>query len=131
MSHAYSSGALSSWSTGLFGCFSDVPNCCLTIFCPCITFGRIAEIVDDGNTSCGRACAVHALTGWLISCLYRSKMRKQYMLKRSPCDDCLVHLFCGRCALCQEYRELHIRGYDKQNRGGTMAVPKPGGGMSR
>ncbi|XP_074337444.1 protein PLANT CADMIUM RESISTANCE 2-like isoform X2 [Apium graveolens] len=136
MSHA-SSAALASWSSGLCGCFSDVPNCCLTFFCPCITFGRIAEIVDNGNTSCGSACAVHAILGCytgcgcLLSCLYRSKMRKQYMLKKSPCEDCLVHLFCGMCALCQEYRELHIRGYDKHSRGVTMAVPKPEGGMSR
>lgn len=87
--------------------------------------------------ACGRACAVHAILGCytgfgcLISCLYRAKMRKQYMLKKSPCEDCLVHLFCGSCALCQEYRELHNRGYDKHNRGVTMAVPKPEVGMSR
>ncbi|KAL1803442.1 hypothetical protein ACET3Z_032089 [Daucus carota] len=118
---------------------------CLTCFCPCITFGRIAEIVDKGNTSCAAACAVHALIGywtgcgWIFSCFYRSKMRKEYMLKKSPCGDCLVHFFCGLCALCQEHRELHIRGYDmslgwkgnmeKQNRGVTTA-PKPERGMS-
>ncbi|KAL1803445.1 hypothetical protein DCAR_0935137 [Daucus carota subsp. sativus] len=139
-----SSGALASWSTGLCDCFSDIPNCCLTLFCPCITFGRIAEIVDNGNTSCCRACLVHALIGYgtglgcLISCLYRSKMRKQYNLKKSPCEDCCVHLFCGHCALCQEHRELHNRGYDvaqgwkgnMEKQTNTMA-PKPQGGMSR
>ncbi|KAG6399046.1 hypothetical protein SASPL_140520 [Salvia splendens] len=34
------------WSTGLYGCFSDCDSCCLTLWCPCITFGRISEIVD-------------------------------------------------------------------------------------
>ncbi|XP_017226034.1 cell number regulator 2 isoform X1 [Daucus carota subsp. sativus] len=146
MTSPASAAAPTSWSTGLFGCSSDVPNCCLTCFCPCITFGRIAEIVDKGNTSCAAACAVHALIGywtgcgWIFSCFYRSKMRKEYMLKKSPCGDCLVHFFCGLCALCQEHRELHIRGYDmslgwkgnmqKQNRGVTTA-PKPERGMSR
>ncbi|KAI8538846.1 hypothetical protein RHMOL_Rhmol09G0135100 [Rhododendron molle] len=38
------------WSTDLFGCFEDVPNCCITFCCPCITFGQIAEIVDKGTT---------------------------------------------------------------------------------
>ncbi|KAL3501925.1 hypothetical protein ACH5RR_036374, partial [Cinchona calisaya] len=38
------------WSTGLCDCFSDVPNCCLTFWCPCITFGQLAEIVDKGST---------------------------------------------------------------------------------
>lgn len=46
------------------------------------------------------------------SCFYRSKMRQQHMLKKSPCGDCLVHCFCEYCALCQEYRELKTRGYD-------------------
>ena len=31
---------------------------CLTFFCPCVTFGRIAGIVDQGATSC---CASGAL----------------------------------------------------------------------
>ncbi|KAJ0763621.1 putative PLAC8 motif-containing protein [Helianthus annuus] len=38
------------WSSSLCACCSDVPNCCLTCWCPCITFGQIAEIVDKGNT---------------------------------------------------------------------------------
>ncbi|GFP83545.1 protein plant cadmium resistance 1 [Phtheirospermum japonicum] len=36
------------WSTGLCDCFSDFRNCCITCWCPCITFGQIAEIVDKG-----------------------------------------------------------------------------------
>ncbi|KAJ0763620.1 putative PLAC8 motif-containing protein [Helianthus annuus] len=68
------------------------------------------------------ACGVHgtlyaiieALTccGCLYSCVYRTKMRSQYGLKESPCNDCLVHFCCERCALCQEYRELKHRGFD-------------------
>lgn len=34
------------------------------------------------------------------------------MLEESPCGDCLVHLCCEPCALCQEHRELRIRGFD-------------------
>ncbi|KAF7826001.1 protein PLANT CADMIUM RESISTANCE 2-like [Senna tora] len=48
----------------------------------------------------------------MYSCMYRSKMRKLYMLQNTPCDDCLLHWCCECCALCQEYRELQNRGFD-------------------
>ncbi|KAK3421708.1 hypothetical protein EUGRSUZ_G02339 [Eucalyptus grandis] len=38
------------WSTGLCNCCDDFSSCCLTCWCPCITFGRIAEMVDRGST---------------------------------------------------------------------------------
>ncbi|KAL5553217.1 hypothetical protein UlMin_040618 [Ulmus minor] len=134
------------WSTGLFDCFSDFKNCCITCWCPCITFGQIADIVDKGSTSCSASGALFALitcvTGCscLYSCFYRKKMREQYALEESPCGDCLVHCCCEYCALCQEYRELQNRGYNMQigwqgnveekNRGVAMA-PVVEGGMSR
>ncbi|KAJ0430788.1 putative PLAC8 motif-containing protein [Helianthus annuus] len=40
----------SQWSSGLCDCTSDVSNCCLTCWCPCIPFGQIAEILDKGTT---------------------------------------------------------------------------------
>ncbi|KAL3830755.1 hypothetical protein ACJIZ3_019557 [Penstemon smallii] len=121
------------WSTGLCDCFDDVPNCCMTCWCPCITFGRIADIVDQGSTSGALYTLISCVTG--ISCIYsyfyREKMRKQYMLQGDTCNDCLLHCFCESCALCQEYRELQNRGFDmtlgwkgnveKQNQGVTMA----------
>ncbi|KDP38094.1 hypothetical protein JCGZ_04737 [Jatropha curcas] len=106
------------WSSGLCGCCSDVKNCCITFWCPCITFGQIAEIVDKGATSCATSGALYGLlacfTGCacIYSCFYRSKLRKQYMLQERPCNDCLVHCCCETCALCQEYRELQSRGFD-------------------
>ncbi|KAK9276406.1 hypothetical protein L1049_005939 [Liquidambar formosana] len=38
------------WTTSLCDCCDDVSSCCLTCWCPCIAFGRIAEIVDRGST---------------------------------------------------------------------------------
>ncbi|CAI9785359.1 unnamed protein product [Fraxinus pennsylvanica] len=90
------------WSTGLCHCFHDLSSCCLTCWCPCVTFGRIAEIVDRGSTCC--SC--------LYSCFYRSKLRGQYFLDESPCTDCCVHCCFETCALCQEYRELKNQGFD-------------------
>ncbi|KAA3466042.1 protein PLANT CADMIUM RESISTANCE 2-like [Gossypium australe] len=106
------------WSSGLCDCFSDWRNCCITCWCPCVTFGQIAEIVDKGSSSCGLNGALYTLIACVTgcaccySCFYRCKMRQQYMLKKHPCGDCLVHCCCEYCALCQEYRELKTHGYD-------------------
>lgn len=37
------------WSTGLCHCCDDPANCLITCFCPCVTFGQIAEIVNKGD----------------------------------------------------------------------------------
>ncbi|KAK1553742.1 hypothetical protein Q3G72_002902 [Acer saccharum] len=105
----------SDWAYGVFDCFSDCSVCCLTCWCPCVTFGRIAEIIDKRSSSCRVNGAIYCaiwLSGcaFLYSCAYRFKMRKQYHLEESPCRDSLVHFFCEGCALCQEYRELLSRG---------------------
>jgi Cys-rich protein (TIGR01571 family) len=133
----------STWSTGLFDCFSDPALCCLTCCCPCITFGRIAEIVDKGTTPCIASGGVYLLLSYLtgcgcmFSCCYRSKMKNQYNMEKDPCGDCLVHFCCESCALCQEYRELQNRGFEvslgwegnmsRQNPGVVMAPVVPGG----
>ncbi|THF96154.1 hypothetical protein TEA_001544 [Camellia sinensis var. sinensis] len=107
------------WSSGLFDCFSDASSCCLTIWCPCVTFGRIAEIVDEGGTTCCEGTTWYLLLygcahicAPLYSCGYRSKLRNRYSLESTPCNDFLVHFCCEKCALCQEYRELQNRGFN-------------------
>ncbi|KAK9091505.1 hypothetical protein Sjap_024682 [Stephania japonica] len=87
------------WSTGFCDCTEDMCNCFLTCFCPCVSFGRIAEIADEGSCSCGACCAVYLLVHWLtirlgvvfLSCVYRSKLRKQYNLEGNDCTDCCLH----------------------------------------
>ncbi|CAK7326780.1 unnamed protein product [Dovyalis caffra] len=129
------------WSSGLCDCFSDIPNCCITCWCPCITFGQVAEIVDRGTIPCAVSGAIYGVLLWLTgcpciySCLYRTKMRKQLMFEDRPCNDCLIHFCCDACALCQEYRELKHRGFDmtigwegnvqRQNGGVAMAQSAP------
>uniref|UniRef100_A0A803LKN4 Uncharacterized protein n=2 Tax=Chenopodium quinoa TaxID=63459 RepID=A0A803LKN4_CHEQI len=136
-------GAVGEFSTGLCDCLSDIPLCCLTCWCPCITFGRIAEIVDKGSSSCGVSGALYSLImvvagcQWIYSCSYRSKMKKQYGIPENCCADCCTHFWCESCALCQEYRELEHCGYDvslgwhgnmeRQNQGRVVPPPMPGG----
>ncbi|XP_020255215.1 cell number regulator 2-like [Asparagus officinalis] len=106
------------WSTGLCDCCDDIGTCIITCFCPCITFGRVAEIIDRGTTTCEVSAVLYAiiccLTGchWILSCFYRKKIRNIFFLEDSPCPDCLLHFCCDTCALCQEYRELKNRGLD-------------------
>ncbi|KAM5553238.1 cell number regulator 10-like [Rosa sericea] len=119
------------WSVGLCQCFNDIPTCCITCLVPCITFGRIAEIVDEGQTSCFNQGCVFGLLmmvqcQWLYSCIYREKMRKKFSLPEQPCCDCCVHFCCELCALCQEHAELKARGFDPSIgwTGQPNAVPK-------
>jgi len=107
----------SAWTTGLCACGEDFSTCCLTYFCPCITFGRIAEILDNGSTSCGVSGVLYYLLMLVgcnpcYSCFYRKKLRAKFNLEEDPCGDCLVHCFCESCALCQEYKELKNKGLD-------------------
>ncbi|KAK8709746.1 hypothetical protein V6N13_060754 [Hibiscus sabdariffa] len=38
------------WSASLCGCGDDAGTCCITCCLPCITFGKIAEMVDEGKS---------------------------------------------------------------------------------
>lgn len=115
----------------------------ITLFCPCVTFGQIAEMLDNGGTckhtyhrrtkhnqfskitnasiiysdsACETAGCVYTTIACVIacpciySCTYRTKLRNRFGLDESPASDCITHLCCEYCALCQEYRELNHRG---------------------
>ncbi|KAI3733804.1 hypothetical protein L6452_13260 [Arctium lappa] len=122
------------WSSGLCDCCADPKLCCLTCWFPCITFGRIAEAVDHGKTSCIASAGIHALLtymtgfGWMYSYIYRSKMRKQYTRDSSyHFKDCLAHFCCESCALCQEYRETQLHGSiegDEEQKYGVEVIPE-------
>ncbi|GMY18326.1 protein PLANT CADMIUM RESISTANCE 9-like [Fagus crenata] len=105
------------WSAGLFDCLEDSSICCFTCLCPCIIFGRIAEIVDRGTTSRAAAGLIYCglgpkICGALYAGTYRSKLRGLFSLPKEPCADWLVHWCCCVCSITQEYRELQNRGID-------------------
>nr|CAB3497565.1 unnamed protein product [Digitaria exilis] len=134
-----------SWSFGLCDCMGDCGVCCMTCWCPCITFGRVAEILDRGGTSCCASGAIYGLlccfTGchWIYSCMYRSKMRAQFGIHVEPCCDCCVHFCCEPCVLCQHYRELKKRNFEPelgwdlnvQRGAGADMYPPAAQGMAR
>ncbi|KAM1829539.1 hypothetical protein ACFX14_022328 [Malus domestica] len=89
----------------------------ITCFLPCITFGQIAETVDEGRSSCVNQSTVYGLLftiqcHWFYSWLYREKLRQKFGLPEEPCSDCCVHFWFYACALCQEHAELKHRGFD-------------------
>ncbi|KAK8561053.1 hypothetical protein V6N13_026482 [Hibiscus sabdariffa] len=106
------------WNTGLLDCMDDPINALVTVCFPCVTFGQVAEIVDQGRTSCATNALLYGLVAFLIgfpcilSCGYRTKLRNNFRLPESPAPDWVIHLLCDYCALCQEYRELHQQGLD-------------------
>ncbi|XP_028759008.1 protein PLANT CADMIUM RESISTANCE 3-like [Neltuma alba] len=141
------SGGDSRWSSGLCGCCSDCGTCCLTMWCPCVTFGRIAEIVDRGTTSCCAQGTIFCILGGFshfvscLACIYRTKLRNEYNIRGNEACDCLASCFCPHMALCQECRELKARGFDMsagwqgnvemQTMGVKTVAPAVHGGMSR
>ncbi|KAJ0106356.1 hypothetical protein Patl1_18373 [Pistacia atlantica] len=82
------------------------------------TVGIVAEIVDDGHTSCGTSGMLYWGIAFCIalpcimSCTYRTKLRNKFGLPEAPAPDWVTHFLCEWCALCQEYRELQARGWD-------------------
>ncbi|KAJ4713358.1 PLANT CADMIUM RESISTANCE 2 [Melia azedarach] len=106
------------WSSGLFDCMNDPMNALITACFPCLTFGQLAEIVDEGHTTCGTSGILYGGIAFcialpcLLSCTYRTKLRNKFNLPEAPAPDWVTHFLCEWCALCQEYRELQSRGYD-------------------
>ncbi|XP_068658033.1 protein PLANT CADMIUM RESISTANCE 7-like [Aristolochia californica] len=98
------------WTTGLFDCMEDPTNALATAFFPCVTFGQIAEILDNGNSTCATSGIIYAVTPCMLSRGYRRKLRRAFGLVEAPAPDWLTHSLFEWCALCQEYRELNNRG---------------------
>ncbi|KAK9049529.1 hypothetical protein SSX86_031500 [Deinandra increscens subsp. villosa] len=134
----------SKWSTGLFECGRNPTTCNHTLYIyvcmfsftneddtnemvnfpglitccfPCVTFGEIAEVLDEGKSSCVAHGFIYAALmtiscQWVYSFMFRERLRAKYGLPSDSCSDCCVHLCCEPFALCQEHAELKHRGLD-------------------
>ncbi|KAH1074452.1 hypothetical protein J1N35_026780 [Gossypium stocksii] len=99
-----------SWTTGLFDCMEDPTNALITALFPCVTFGQIADVLDNGHTNCATSGIVYAVAPCFVSGPYRKKLRQRFGLIEAPASDRIIHSMFEPCALCQEYRELNNRG---------------------
>ncbi|KAL2920470.1 Cell number regulator 6 [Bienertia sinuspersici] len=57
--------------------------------------------------------------------LVRQSLQRNYHLKNSPCDPCLVHCCMHWCALCQEHREMKTRLSEDTSSPMTIINPPP------
>jgi Cys-rich protein (TIGR01571 family) len=105
-------------------------GCCAT-WCPCVLMGRVAEIVDEGRTSCLSAgCLFFWLLALAGSCViysygFRTRLREKYGLPPKPCGDFCSDYWCIWCSLAQETRELQNRGIDPALGNSTKTKPPP------
>lgn len=103
------------WKTGLCGCFNDMAICCYGCWClPCL-YGENSSKASDGGSCCCPATlfCLCMYCPWLVCCISgptRTVIRSKYHLREAPCSDCCVHFWCTCLAVCQEGREIKIRG---------------------
>ncbi|KAI7813997.1 cornifelin-like protein b [Triplophysa rosa] len=95
------------WNSGLFDCWDNKKDCCLSFWCfpffACKTSKRVGEnfflpVFD----SCG------AIPAMALS--MRVSMRHRYNIQGSIFDDCIHTACCCPCIYCQMSREMDIRG---------------------
>ena len=108
----YSTTQVSDWMNSFCGCFSDIPSCCMSYFCPCVQYGQNQESFNGGGC-CGHCCIYTILMCvgyyWCMACSFRSQIRRRYNIPGGDCTDCLAHFCCPCCALAQEAREISDR----------------------
>jgi len=98
----------------LFGCFNDGRICCYGCWCCCCLYGQNAEKIDN-HSKCLTHCCVYSLMSLLGCCCFihavkRGQLRDKYGLEESACGDCFITCCCAPCAICQETREMKVRG---------------------
>ncbi|XWS23265.1 hypothetical protein CRYUN_Cryun29cG0106500 [Craigia yunnanensis] len=97
------------WTTGLFDCMEDPTNTLITALFPCVTFGQIEDVLDNGHTTCATGGIIYAFAPCLVSGPYRKKLRRRFGLAVAPASYWIIHSMLEPYAFCQEYRELNKR----------------------
>uniref|UniRef100_A0A0D6R0H9 Uncharacterized protein n=1 Tax=Araucaria cunninghamii TaxID=56994 RepID=A0A0D6R0H9_ARACU len=142
------------WEGGLMDCLEDKKILLETACCPCSTFGKNMRRAGFG-TCIGQGTAhllfvISALISYIafgvtklniflyvgigITLLiaayagyHRTQMRRRFNIKGSDSglDDCMNHLLCSCCTLCQEARTLEMNNVQDgiwRGRGDTILV---------
>ena len=101
---------MSEWNEALCGCLKDICVCLAVLVCPggycCIQAISVSKATSDGCI-CPFICSMCFLC--IGAAINRGKIRTRYIIPGSYCQDCILHLCCGPCAVCQEYREVANR----------------------
>ena len=99
--------------TPLHGCCSDLGGCCVTCWCPCITWGQIAAFAwPDQLGDWWMGCCTYCCCSNLAQCMgmvSRQVVRDRMAIQGDMCQDCCIHCCAHTCALCQEARAVKAR----------------------
>lgn len=97
------------FSTPAHGCFSDPLGCLLTMCCPCVAYGRVAQL-SFGVPWYLMCCAVTCCHN--LACCFglasRFELRRKLNIEGHWCGDACIHACAAPCALCQELREVDM-----------------------
>jgi Cys-rich protein (TIGR01571 family) len=116
---AYPAPSSGQWTTGMFGCFEDIPICCYGMCCGYCLFGAVASHIKPGGCCgpCFMAFLIDAIPAMVgcpaMGCFYttpfRTLFRSQFGLPVVCCSDFFAHCCCYCCAFTQEAREISAR----------------------
>ncbi|CAF0809716.1 unnamed protein product [Adineta ricciae] len=102
------------WKESVCDCFHDGQICCYGCWCCCCLYGEnVAKL--ENNSRCFTHCCVYTLLSMfgcccLIHSAKRARLRQRYGLVEDACGDCFITCCCPACAICQEAREMKMRG---------------------
>lgn len=151
------------WEGGVFDCFDDTRIAIESACCPCCRFGKNMKRANLGpcflqgfiyflftltilfnfilfmateHLSYLYIGVASALLFGVYCGYFRNRIRKQFNIggRDSLLDDCIHHLICSCCALCQESRTLEMNNVQEgvwHGRGDTICVGSYGGDGSK
>ncbi|XP_062167855.1 protein PLANT CADMIUM RESISTANCE 10 isoform X2 [Alnus glutinosa] len=106
----HSSDGPTQWSSGICACFDDMQSCCVGLSCPCLLFGKNAELLGSG-TLIG-SCMTHFVLWALFNSL--CCLLTNGVLLELP--GCFIAFYaCG-------YRRTLRSKYNLQHHAGTLLL---------
>ncbi|XP_056008848.1 cornifelin homolog A-like [Ostrea edulis] len=87
------------WSTDIFGCFSDMTSCIAVTLCPHFYLFYLSQKLGE---SCLLPLAMPDCTALVP---LRTKIRAENNITGSICEDCCMVCLCSCCVMCQLSRE--------------------------
>ncbi|KMS95211.1 hypothetical protein BVRB_011310 [Beta vulgaris subsp. vulgaris] len=156
----YGGGVLRMWEGEVLDCFDDHRIAIETICCPCYRFGKNMRRAGLGPCFLQGAVSFLLVIFAFLSCVafivtrrrcflyltialtmsvgtylgfFRTRIRKKFNIRGSDnsVDDCVYHLVCPCCTLCQESRTLemnNVQGGTWHGRGDTICIGSFGEG---
>ncbi|GLC55909.1 hypothetical protein PLESTB_001043000 [Pleodorina starrii] len=116
--------ASNAWTTKLCDCCGEPTGCkfCWYAYCcACCAYGSNVDLMEP-VVCCGGEClpACLAYAGMvymgcpcILQTMTRGYIRNKYGIPGSACGDFMIAWCCSACSMCQERRELLIRGHGK------------------